>query len=70
MINLDSTEVHSRTLPAIFDTKAAADKAVNRLAASSWLTFICAAMMLMIRSFAASASVPRQRRAGCPLTLC
>ncbi len=32
MINLDSTEVHSRTLTAIFDTKAAADKAVRDLA--------------------------------------
>ena len=32
MINLDSTEVHSRTLAAIFDTKVAADKAVRDLA--------------------------------------
>lgn len=32
MINLDSIEVHSRTLPATFDTKAAADKAVRDLA--------------------------------------
>lgn len=32
MINLDSTKVHSRTLPAMFDTKAAADKAVRDLA--------------------------------------